>query len=71
MTIRTIKNIPHDLLPIIRDINDQLSLLRNIKNAVDHVKLLDAAEGNIFLVEKYLLALDTEAQEHGIEKAEI
>lgn len=71
MTIRTIKNVPHDLLPVIRDVNDQLTLLCNVKSAVDHVKLLDAAKGNIFLVEKYLLALDADAQEHGIEKADI
>ena len=71
MTTRTIKNVSHDLLPIIRDINDQLILLRDVRSAIDHIKLLDAAEGNIFLVEKYLLNLDMEAQEHGIEKTEI
>lgn len=69
MTVRTIKNVPHDLLPIVRDLHDQLWLLRTVKNAIDHTKLLDAAKGNIFLMEKYLLALDTEAAEHGIEKA--
>lgn len=69
MTARTIRNVPHDLLPIIRDINDQLSLLRKVKSAIDHSRLLDAATGNVFLVEKYLLALDTEAQEQGIERA--
>ena len=47
------------------------SLPEGHKSAVDHVKLLDAAKGNIFLVEKYLLALDIEAQEHSIEKAEV
>lgn len=70
MTTRTIKNVPHDLLPIVRDLNDSLELLRNVRNASDHAKLLDAAKGNIFLVEKYLLTLDAEAQEQGIEKAE-
>jgi len=68
MTIRTIKNIPHDLLPIIRDIAEQLVLLRNVNNVSDHIKLLDATQNNTFLVEAYLLALDKEAQEKGIEK---
>lgn len=71
MTIRTIRNVSHDLLPIVCDINDQLILLRSIKSVIDHVKLLNAAKDNIFLIEKYLLALDIEAQEHGIEKAKI
>lgn len=69
MTARTIKNVSHDLLPIIRDMNDQLTLLRNVRNAIDHTKLLEAATGSIFLVEKYLLALDAEADERGIAKA--
>lgn len=71
MTIKTIKNVPHDLLPIIRDINDQLVLLRNVKNAIDHMKLLDAAKSNIFLVEKYLLSLDSEGMNYGSEEREI
>ena len=68
MKVRTIRNIPHDLLPIIRDITDQLVLLRNVKNANDYIKLLDAAKNNSFLIEKYLLDLDKEAQENGINK---
>ena len=68
MTTKSTKNVPHDLLPIIRDINDQLTLLRKVKTAIDHAKLLEAAQGNVFLVEKYLLALDVEALEQKIEK---
>lgn len=68
MTTRTIKNVSHDLLPIIHDVNDQLTLLRNVRKAIDHTKLLEAAIDSIFLVEKYLLSLDTEADEQGIEK---
>ncbi|KTD32186.1 hypothetical protein Lnau_3097 [Legionella nautarum] len=71
MTIRTIKNVPHDLLPIIRDISDQITLLRSVKSAIDHKNLLDAAENNAFLIEKYLLTLDKEAQQNNIEKAKI
>lgn len=70
-TTRTIKNVSHDLLPIIGDINEHLGLLRNVRSANDHTKLLEVAQGSILLVEKYLQALDAEAQEHGIEKAEI
>jgi hypothetical protein len=62
MKIKTIKNIPHDLLPIIRDISDQLILLRTVKSASDHIKLLNVAKDNVFLIEKYLLELDKEAQ---------
>lgn len=69
MTIRTIKNIPHDLLPMIRDISDQLALLRTVKNASDHTQLLDATQSNAFLIEKYLLALEKEAEAHGIVKS--
>lgn len=68
MTIRTIRNIPHDLLPIIHDIHDQLELLQNVKTASDHMKLLEAARGNIFLAEEYLFSLEKEAKENGIEK---
>lgn len=61
MTTRTIKNVPHDLLPIIWDMNDLLVLMRKVRSAADHTKLLDAAKDCIFLVEKYLLDLDIEA----------
>ncbi len=63
MTTKNIKNVPHDLLPIIRDISDQITLLRNVKSANDYKKLLDAAKNNVFLVEQYLLNLEKEAQE--------
>lgn len=69
MTTKTIKNIPHDLLPMIRDITDQLDLLRNVKNASDHTQLLDATQSNAFLIEKYLLALEKEAEEQNITKS--
>lgn len=69
MTMKTIKNIPHDLLPMIQDIAEQLMLLCTVKNAIDHSKLLEATQNNIFLVEQYLLALDKEADQHGIQKA--
>jgi hypothetical protein len=62
--MRTIRNIPHDLLPIVRDITDQLKLLRTVKSASDHIKLLDATQNNAFLIEEYLISLDKEAQEN-------
>jgi hypothetical protein len=69
MTMKTIKNVTHDLLPIVSDISEQLLLLNNVKNASDHIKLLHTAKNNVLLIEKYLLALDKEAQENGIKKA--
>ena len=71
MTVRTIKNVSHDFLPIVGDINEQLMLLSKVRTAVDHTKLLDAAKNNIFLMGKYLQALDAEAQEWGIDKAKL
>lgn len=67
--MKTIRNIPHVLLPVVRDVSDQLLLMRNVKSASDHIKLLKAAKDNIFLLEQYLLTLDEEAKQNGIEKA--
>ena len=68
MTTKTIRNVPHYLMPVINDIHDQLELLKNIQNLNEQEQLIQAAQDNVFLIREYLLALDKEAKEKGIEK---
>lgn len=68
MTVKTIKNVTHDLLPIINDLHDQIDLLENTNNDDDRRQLMDAAKNTTFLVKKYLISLEKDYKEIGIEK---
>lgn len=68
MTIKTIKNVTHDLLPVINDLHDQIDLLINADNENDRKQLIDAAKNTTFLIKEYLLSLERSAKENHIEK---
>lgn len=66
--MKTIRNVHHDLQPIIKNMQEKLILLHSVPSISDLVKLADSLQDSTFLVEKYLDALEKEAKEHGIEK---
>lgn len=66
--MKTIKNVPHDLQPMIENMQEKLTLLQSVQSISDHLKLVASLQDNAFLIEKYLAALEKEANDHGIEK---
>lgn len=68
MKIKTIKNVTHDLLPVINDLHDQIDLLINADNENDRKQLIDVAKNTTFLIKEYLLSLERIAKENHIEK---
>lgn len=70
--IRTIKNVPHDLLGVVKDLKNLVVISRlRIQSASDLIKHMKEAEKCVFLIERYLNLLDQEATKYGIEKAKV
>lgn len=68
MNVKTIKNVTHDLLPIINDLYDQIDLLENAVNESDKKQLIDTAKNSTFLIKEYLISLENAVKENSIKK---
>lgn len=69
-SIRNIANVPHDLMPVVKDLQAHLdTILTEVRSASDFIRFTDEMKKGIYLVKRYLECLNQDAKEHGIEKA--